>query len=41
MKNVDLPTVQKLMGHSAIETTLIYSHQTTDHLREAVEKLSA
>lgn len=41
MRNVDLPSVQKLMGHSAIETTLIYSHQTTDHLREAVEKLSA
>ena len=40
MRSVDLPTVQKLMGHSKIETTLIYSHQTTDHLREAVEKLS-
>ena len=40
MKGVDLPSVQKLMGHSNIETTLIYSHQTTDHLREAVEKLS-
>ncbi|MFH1800239.1 MAG: tyrosine-type recombinase/integrase [Candidatus Omnitrophota bacterium] len=40
MRGVDLPTVQKLMGHSNIETTLIYSHQTTDHLREAVEKLS-
>lgn len=40
MKGVDLPTVQKLMGHSAIETTLIYSHQTTDHLRDAMEKLS-
>ena len=40
MRGVDLPTVQKLMGHSKIETTLIYSHQTTDHLREAVEKLS-
>ena len=40
MRGVDLPTVQKLMGHSNIETTLIYSHQTTDHLREAVEKLT-
>lgn len=40
MRSVDLPTVQKLMGHSQIETTLIYSHQTTDHLREAVEKMS-
>jgi len=40
MRGVDLPSVQKLMGHSKIETTLIYSHQTTDHLRDAVEKLS-
>jgi len=40
MKGVDLPSVQKLMGHSKIETTLIYSHQTTDHLRGAMEKLS-
>ena len=40
MKSVDLPSVQKLMGHSKIETTLIYSHQTTDHLREAVEKIN-
>jgi integrase len=40
MRGVDLPTVQKLMGHSNIETTLIYSHQTTDHLRDAVEKLA-
>lgn len=40
MRGVDLPSVQKLMGHSKIETTLIYSHQTTDHLREAIEKLA-
>lgn len=38
-KGVDLPTVQKLMGHSSIETTMIYTHQTTDHLRNAVSKL--
>ncbi len=39
MRGVDIPTVQKLMGHRDIETTMIYSHQTTDHLRSAVAKL--
>jgi len=39
MKGVDLPTVQKLMGHSDIETTMIYSHLTPDHLVDAVNKL--
>ncbi len=39
MKGVDAPTVQKLMGHTSIETTMIYTHQTQDHLRAAVEKL--
>lgn len=39
MRGVDIPTVQKLMGHRDIETTMIYTHQTTDHLRGAVEKL--
>jgi site-specific recombinase XerD len=39
MKGVDLPTVQKLMGYSDIETTMIYSHLTPDHLADAVEKL--
>jgi integrase len=37
MKGVDLPTVQKLMGHSDIRTTMIYSHLAPDHLAGAVE----
>jgi integrase len=39
MKGVDLPTVQKLMGHSDIQTTMIYSHLAPDHLAAAVDKL--
>lgn len=39
-QKVDLPSVQKLMGHSKIETTLRYIHQTPEHLHEAVEKLN-
>ena len=39
MNGVDLPTVQKLMGHSDIQTTMIYSHLAQDHLADAVEKL--
>jgi len=40
MSGVDLPTVQKLLGHSDIQTTMIYSHLAPDHLADAVEKLS-
>ncbi len=39
MAGVDLPTVQKLMGHSDIETTMIYSHLSPEHLSSAVNKL--
>ncbi|MCK5127300.1 MAG: site-specific integrase [candidate division Zixibacteria bacterium] len=39
MKGVDLPTVMKLMGHSDIQTTMIYAHLAPDHLADAVEKL--
>jgi len=39
MKGVDLPTVQKLMGHSDIQTTMIYAHLAPNHLADAVNKL--
>ncbi len=40
MKGVDLATVKKLMGHSDIDTTMIYSHLTEKHVDEAVDRLS-
>jgi len=39
MSGVDLPTVKKLMGHSDIQTTMIYSHLLPDHPSSAVDKL--
>jgi site-specific recombinase XerD len=39
MRSVYLPTVKKLMGHSDIQTTMIYAHLAPDHLANAVEKL--
>jgi len=39
MQGVDLPTVGKLMGHSDVETTMIYAHLAPDHLARAVTRL--
>lgn len=39
MAGVDLVTIQQLMGHSDIKTTMIYSHLDPEHLKGAVEKL--
>ena len=40
MEGVDLPTVQKLLGHSKITTTMIYAHLAPDHLKNAMHRLS-
>jgi integrase len=39
MAGVDLPTVRELLGHSDIQTTMIYAHLAPDHLAGAVNKL--
>jgi site-specific recombinase XerD len=39
MSGVPLETVQKLLGHSSIQATQIYTHLTEDHKRQAIHKL--
>jgi integrase len=39
MKGVDLRTVQELMGHKSIVTTMRYAHLAPQHQADAVERL--
>lgn len=39
MNGTDLPTVQTLMGHADIKTTMRYSHLAPEHLHKAVQNL--
>ena len=39
MNGVDLVTVSKLLGHSRIETTMIYSHLSDGHIQESIKRL--
>jgi integrase len=39
MSGVDLRTVQELMGHKSIASTMIYSHLSEEHKVNAVQKL--
>jgi len=39
MSGVDLPTVQRLMGHHDITTTMRYAHLAPDHLRMGMAML--
>jgi integrase len=38
---VPLPYVKEILGHQNIATTQIYSHASTDHLRQSVQTLDA
>lgn len=39
MSGVDVATVQKLLGHSKINTTMRYAHLSPEYLQDAVRKL--
>lgn len=39
MAGVDIATMGKILGHKDIKTTMIYTHQTQEHLRNSVEKV--
>lgn len=38
---VDLPTVQRFSGHKTIQMVFRYSHQSTDHLQWALDKMES
>lgn len=40
MRGVDLVTISKLLGHSDIKTTMIYSHLTGDHIKTSLGRLN-
>ena len=36
---VDLATMGEILGHKDIETTMIYTHQTHEHLRKSIGEI--
>ena len=41
MLNVDVVAIKELLGHSDLQTTMLYTHSSGEHLRNAVDKLSS
>lgn len=39
MNGVDPATMGRILGHRDIETTMIYTHQTEEHLKKSIEKV--
>ncbi len=39
MNGVDPGTMGKILGHKDIETTMIYTHQTAEHLKKSIGKI--
>ncbi|KRF31710.1 hypothetical protein ASG93_05065 [Paenibacillus sp. Soil787] len=38
-ENNDVPKLRNQLGHSAIQTTMIYTHLTNDELKKAVDNM--
>lgn len=38
---IDLPTVSRILGHSSIQMTMRYAHQTQETMRKAMESLTS
>lgn len=38
---IDLPTVSRILGHSTIQMTMRYAHQTPENMRKAMETLTS
>jgi site-specific recombinase XerD len=41
MENNDVPKLRNQLGHSSIQTTMVYTHLTNDEMRNAVNKMDA
>ena len=41
MEGIDVTTIQRLMGHANISTTMIYMHLAPDHLKGAINRLNS
>jgi integrase len=39
MNGVDVATMGRILGHKDIETTMIYTHQTQEHMKRSIEKI--
>lgn len=39
MENNDVPKLRRQLGHSSIQTTMIYTHLTNDEMRTAINKI--
>lgn len=38
MSGIDLPTVKDILGHTSIQTTMIYSHLARSHIQNSIKK---
>ena len=39
MNGVDLGTIAAILGHRSFDVTMIYTHQTAEHLKKSIEKV--